>query len=170
MIYRWFGVICILGACGFTGFSLAGASLFRVRVMEMLDRCLEVMHCQMEYRFTQLPELCDIVASACTGPVRDVFLEFGRELAVPGCGDSAVCMALATERVKDLPSECRSILNQLGAEIGKADLQGALSSVSFARTQVQRELDIQRQGQAGRVRSYRALGICGGAALAILLL
>lgn len=170
MIVRWMGAICVLGACGKAGFSIAAECIARNRALEMLLRSLEVMECQMEYRLTELPELCSILTSACSGPVQQVFREFGKELAGHTQADAAVCMALAVERTPNLPAACGEILNSLAKGFSSPDLEGQLKSLSYAKSRVHTLLDAGMEEQAGQVKSYRALGLCGGAALAILLL
>lgn len=167
---RWLGVICILGSCGYVGFSMAGRCLGEIRSLEMLDRSLELMICQMEYRLTDIPELCDILSSACSGPVRKVFLELGKEVQKRDTPNAAVAMALAIERTPELPPACGEILQSLSTGLGKMDLAGELRDLEYARSQVKQNLEARRAGREGRVKSYRVLGLCGGAALAILLL
>ena len=52
-----------LRACGFS----MAASTGLQRCLQQLQNGLELMQCQMEYQMTELPELCAILASACTG-------------------------------------------------------------------------------------------------------
>ena len=66
---QWIGAICVVGACGACGFSMAASYTGLQRCLQQLQNGLELMQCQMEYQMTELPELCAILASACTGPV-----------------------------------------------------------------------------------------------------
>ena len=66
---QWIGAICVVGACGACGFSMAASYTGLQRNLRQLYNGLELMQCQMEYQMTELPELCGILASACTGPV-----------------------------------------------------------------------------------------------------
>ena len=77
---QWIGAICVVGACGACGFSMAASYTGLQRCLQQLQNGLELMQCQMEYQMTELPELCAILASACTGPVGEFFGTLGQEL------------------------------------------------------------------------------------------
>ena len=62
---RWIGAICVIGACGFCGFSMAASYTGIQRALRQLQAALEMMQCQMEYQLTELPELCSILEKAC---------------------------------------------------------------------------------------------------------
>ncbi len=61
-------------------------------------------------------------------------------------------------------------MRTLSYSLGKFDLEGQLQGLEAAKADCQRRLQNMEQGKESRLRSYRALGLCGGAALAILLL
>ena len=65
---------------------------------------------------------------------------------------------------------CRSLLSQLGKSLGQLDLAGQLRGLAAAQEACRKELERVEAEKAGRLRCYRALGLCAGAALAILLL
>ena len=80
------------------------------------------------------------------------------------------CVALVLARDRELPEVCRGILSQLGKTLGQLDLSGQLRGLAAAQETCRKELERVEASKAGRLRCYRALGICAGAALAILLL
>ena len=59
---QWIGAICVVGACGACGFSMAASYTGLQRCLQQLQNGLELMQCQMEYQMTELPELCAILA------------------------------------------------------------------------------------------------------------
>ncbi|MFR0733614.1 MAG: hypothetical protein ACLSHU_04880 [Oscillospiraceae bacterium] len=77
---QWIGAICVVGACGACGFSMAASYTGLQRCCGSCRTTWELMQCQMEYQMTELPELCAILASACTGPVERFFGTLGQEL------------------------------------------------------------------------------------------
>lgn len=167
---KWIGVILIVGACGFCGFSMAGSYGELERCLRQLYSAMEIMRCQMEYRLTPLPELCQILSAACTGSIGKVFADLNRELEKADSGEAAVCMADALANNPQLPQPCVKSLRRLGATLGKTDLQTQLRGVTLEMEQVRMCLEQVVRERPGRVKSYRALGLCCGAALAILLL
>ena len=99
---QWIGAICVVGACGACGFSMAASYTGLQRCLQQLQNGLELMQCQMEYQMTELPELCAILASACTGPVGKFFGTLGHKIINAdlcdlkgklnfGCYDVVVC-------------------------------------------------------------------------------
>lgn len=138
--------------------------------LTQLENGLEIMQCQMEYRLTELPELCGILSSACAGPVGRVFGSLGKELSQADALDVSACMVLALERNPELPESVRNLFRQLGRGLGKLELTGQLRDLDALKEAVERQLEQVRRDKPGRLRCYRALGLCGGAALAIVLL
>ena len=66
---QWIGAICVVGACGACGFSMAASYTGLQRCLQQLQNGLELMQCQMEYQMTELPELCAVVhGAAFTAP------------------------------------------------------------------------------------------------------
>ena len=167
---QWIGAICVVGACGACGFSMAASYTGQQRCLQQLHNGLELMQCQMEYQMTELPELCGILASACMGPVGKFFANLGQELRQGEVSEVPACVALVLARDRELPEVCRGILSQLGKTLGQLDLSGQLRGLAAAQGTCRKELERVEASKAGRLRCYRALGICAGAALAILLL
>lgn len=167
---RLAGIICVIGACGVCGFSMAGNYILLERCLRQLKNALEVMLCQMEYRMTSLSELCEILSSACTGPVGQVFQDLGVELKKGDVPNASTCMAYALSRNNQLPEACVALLRQVGSNLGQMDLDSQLRGLALTSEQTSQELEKVMAERTGRIRSYRALGLCGGAALTILLL
>lgn len=162
--------MCVVGACGACGFSMAAGYRAMEHSLRQLKNGLELMQCQMEYRLTELPELCSILSSACAGPVGRFFDRLGQELRTGENPDVPACMALTLAKTEALPAPCPEILRQLGNTLGQLDLSGQRKGLASAREAVDRALRQIEAEKASRLRCYRALGLCGGAALAILLL
>ena len=73
-------------------------------------------------------------------------------------------MALTLARDRELPEACRSLLSQLGKSLGQLDLAGQLRGLAAAQEACRKELERVEAEKAGRLRCYRALGLCAGAA------
>ena len=140
------------------------------RCLQQLQNGLELMQCQMEYQMTELPELCAILASACTGPVGKFFGTLGQELRRGDVSEAPACVALTLARDRELPEACRSLLSQLGKSLGQLAMPGHNRAMPAEKEDSRKNMDRVEAEKAGRLRCYRALGLCAGAALAILLL
>ena len=164
------GTALVLGGCGGCGFAMAAECRNLEQNLRQTQNALEILQCEIECRLTPLPEICGILQSACPGPVGAFFGELRKELLLPDAGELYVCAGAAVSRIRDLPAPCKKILLELCATLGRYDAEAQLRAIVGAKDETLRTLEMLRAEQAGRIRSYRALGLCGGAALAILLL
>ena len=82
--------------------------------------------------------------------------------------DADSCMYAAISRVEDLPQRAGEALRMLGRSLGRFDLEGQLLGLEQIRSHCRRELERMSADRDQRVRGYQTLGICAGAALAIL--
>ena len=150
---RYIGAFCIVAACGACGFSMAAGVKNIQKNLKSLQDALELIQCQMEFRLTELPELCDLVQAACPGAVGRFFASLGSTLQ-----QGELC------RVPEAVAVC------LARNTDQMELAAQLQGLEAARSECALALAKLEQEKMGMLRSYRALGLCGGAALAILLL
>lgn len=166
---RVIGACCLVTGCGGFGFAMAAASRREEQQLRVLLRSLELMSCELSYRQTPLPTLCRSAANGEKGLVPTFFLELARELEKGEAPDVQVCVHSVLTRM-ELPRELRRLLRELGATLGRFDLPGQLrgleGSIRFADEALRR----LQEGAADRRRSYQTLGLCAGAAMAILFL
>lgn len=170
MGYELLGAALIVGGCGGFGVSLGAEARREARELEGLLRALELMENQLQYRLTPLPELCRMAGKEARGNVGRVFNCLARELDRQTAPEAAGCMGLALEKCPGLSSELRRAMSRLGRDLGRFDLPGQLRGLERARARCGRLLEEIQRGRVARLREYRTLGLCAGAALAILLL
>ncbi|MCI8618498.1 MAG: hypothetical protein HFG44_00265 [Oscillospiraceae bacterium] len=168
MMIRLLGVFCILGACGYCGFSFAASVRQQELALRELQMVLELMQCEIRYRITPLPALCASLAQNAPGVVGQAMGRLGKLLEQENPGEISDCMNRALN--DSVPKDCAEVMRTLSYSLGKFDLEGQLQGLEAAKADCQRRLQNMEQGKESRLRSYRALGLCGGAALAILLL
>lgn len=168
MSYKWIGAACILLACGGFGFSLAAAQRREEGALHQLIAALDYMECELQYRLTPLPDLCRQAGRDARGAVGQVLLALSKELENQVAPDAASCMNAALSAGKDLPEKTRQALLLLGRSLGRFDLPGQLKGLEAVRAECRRELEALTNNRDARLRSYQTLGICAGAALAIL--
>ena len=168
MNYKWIGAILIVVACGGFGFSLAAMHLREERELRRLIGALDFMECELQYRLTPLPELCRLAGNEGKGCVRDVFLRLAEELDAQVTPDVESCMRASVSAASDIPVCTREALLNLGQTLGRFDLPGQLKGLESVRTACRQRLGELTQNKEPRLRSYQTLGICAGAALAIL--
>ncbi len=169
MTIKWIGAIFIIVGCGGFGFLMASAYRTEERTMEALCRALEYMSCELSYRLTPLPQLCMNTANLLSGKIKEVFLLLAQELEQQVAPDAVSCMRAVQASVR-LSDSVQDILTQLGNSLGCFDLNGQLRGMESCLKNAQSRLQYLRDHRQNRIRSYQTLGLCTGAALAILFL
>jgi stage III sporulation protein AB len=99
--------------------------------------------------------------------VRTFFTELARALDTQTAPDVQVCVYTLLTRMEP-PKLLRRQLAELGATLGRFDLPGQLRGLEHAIRSAEEALRTVRDGAEGRRRSWQTLGLCAGAALAIL--
>ena len=166
---KWIGaIIILLGSCCF-GLSAAARLSAEVRSLRKLMSLLDFMSCELQYRLTPLPDLCRQAAFETSGTLRHVFLRFAEELDSQISPDVKSCMNAALSGANGLSDAARKCMLQLGSSMGRFDLSGQISALESVRQSCRRNLEILESGKDSRLRMYKTLGICAGAAIVILL-
>ena len=165
---KWIGAVLVIVGCGGFGFSMAASHRKLEGTLRQLIGALNDMECELQYRLTPLPELCRQAGTQSKGIVREVLLRLARELECQVSPDAASCMNAALSGIGDLPRNLRDIFKQLGQTLGRFDLPGQVQGLESVRAACRRELEELERDRETRLRSYQTLGLCAGAALAIL--
>ena len=166
---RMIGAGFIVAGSGAFGFAMAAAHRREERQLAVLLKSLEYMSCELNYRQTPLPVLCRDAAMGEKGCVPDFFRELALELEKAEAPDVQVCVWEVLQRVDPAPG-LRRLLRELGATLGRFDLPGQLRGLEGAIRSTEEAIRTIRDGAADRRRSYQTLGLCVGAAMAILFL
>lgn len=170
MGYKWIGAILIMASCSGCGFAIAAGKRREEQLLYQLIGILQFLEADLQYRLTPLPELCRLAAGETKGILRTVFLNLYRELKWQKLPDAGSCMYAAIQRSGEIPPKVRRLLVQLGHTLGRFDLPGQLQGIQSVRKRSEETMDTIRKNRDERLRSYQTLGICAGAALAIILI
>ena len=168
MSIKWIGALLVIAGCGGVGFTMAAAYRREERTLRSLMAALDHMTCELQFRLTPLPELCRQAGAASRGIVGKVLTNLALELDNQICPDADSCMYAALARTDNVPGRVEAVLRQLGTSLGRFDLEGQLKGLEQVRTLCRRELEEMSSNRNQRVRGYQTLGLCAGAALAIL--
>ena len=169
MYIKLIGAVLIIAGCGGCGIRLAMLHRKEVVGLQGLIQVLDGMLCELEYRLTPLPELCRLGSEYASGGVQRFFLALADEMDSRQSADVRQCSATALTEVRELPSEVRFQLENLGQTLGRFDLQGQMNVLRQCKQSCLNRLKTLEYQQTERLRSYKTLGFCAGAALAILL-
>lgn len=170
MIIKLTGAAMILVSCAGFGLKITATHKAEERALSCLVNALDYMECELQYRLTPLPVLCRQAAAESKGTIREVFSRLSQELEDQVSPDVCSCMNAALSQCAGLPKSVRECLNQLGASLGRFDLHGQLRGLEAVRASCRSKLKYICDNKDVRRRSYQTLGICAGAALAILLI
>ena len=169
MMIRWMGAFLVFAGCGGFGFSMAAAARADQRNLRQLLRAVEFMHAELSYRMPPLGALCRSAGAIVEGPIQKLLLALADELELQAAPEVRNCMEAVLEKHR-LPRLVRERLLELGDTLGRFDLPGQLRGLDRAETDLRQILEQMQQGRETRLRSYQTLGLCTGAAIAILLL
>lgn len=170
MDYKWIGAILIVAGCSGFGFCMAAGHRHQEANLRKLISLLDFMACELQYRMTPLPELCDAAARETSGQLRNVFSELSGQLLVNTSAQVSDAMELALKDTGELPPRIRDHLLSLGRNLGRFDLDGQLKGLEAVRSECRRDLEGICANRDVRLRNYQTLGLCAGAALAVLLI
>lgn len=168
MNYRIIGALLIFAGCGGFGFLLAANHRREETSLRQLIGVLDFMACELQYHLTPLPDLCRQASKETAGVVSSILLGLAGELEDQISPDVASCMRAALTRQKDIPKHANKCLLELGSCLGRFDLNGQLRGLESVRMLCRSELESLTKNRDERLRSYQTLGLCAGAALAIL--
>lgn len=166
---RVIGACCIFAGCSGFGFSMAAAHRREEAELRQFLSALEFMSCELAYRMTPLSTLCRAASEGSSGMVRTFFTELARALDTQTAQDVQVCVQDVLSKLQ--PSKLlHRQMQELGTTLGRFDLPGQLRGLEGAIRSTEEALRAVRDGAADRRRSYQTLGLCAGAAMAILFL
>lgn len=168
MNLKFIGALCVIAGCGSCGFMMTSQYLSNMRLLRNLTIVLDYMECEIQYRCTPLPQLCHQAGEQVTGKVRQIFLLLADELDAQISPDVHLCMSSVLDRLGNIWSPLHTILLRLSCSLGKFDMPGQLRALENARDACREKLSQLQEGKDSRLRSYQTLGLCAGAAIAIL--
>lgn len=170
MDYKWIGAVLIVAGCGSFGFSMCAEHRREEKSLRKLIAQLDYMACELQYHMTPIPELCAAAAQQVTGPLRQVFSSLSGILEASVTADVSGAMEEALRSAGELPGKTRDNLLTLGRSMGRFDLTGQLNALESVRSGCRRDLEGFTANRDVRLRNYQTLGLCAGAALAIILI
>ena len=168
MTGKIFGAVLIILGCGFFGFTVTAQVKREENALRQLIGTLDYMQCELQFRMTPLPDLCRLASQEQRNRIGSFFLYLAEELETRISPDVTGCVHSALSPVVDLPERCVKALEILGMSMGRFDVKGQIQGLEAVRSYCRGELENMAVNRDARLRSYQTLGLCTGAALAIL--
>ena len=167
MIGKWIGAILVIAGCGGAGFSVASNHRKTESGLRKLVEALAYMESELSFRLTPLPDLCRLTGIAHKNAVGRALLQLAQELESQISPDVSACVYGMLCKA-ELPKPVQEGFRLLGTSLGRFDLEGQVKGLQQVQDYCRRELENMSQNREARLRSYQTLGLCAGAALAIL--
>ena len=163
-------MLIVTAGCGGVGVRMAWQARQEGKNLRSLVESLQEMENQLEYQMLPLPELCRRAGERSEGVVGQILGQMSRELTRQIAPNADCCMQEVLAKQKELEPQLRQLFEKLGTSLGRFDLTGQLEGLRSLRAEAAHCLERHQSGEAERVKSYQTLGLCAGAALAILFL
>ena len=168
MSFKWFGATMIIVSCTIVGFTISAAYKREEKELRQLIRALEYMCCELQFHRSALPDLCAAIGNEHNGFIGQIFRNLSTELESHNAPDVQNCLASAAAATGPLSKHLEDAICILGSSLGRFDLEGQLIGLKSVIAYCEEQLLNMSQGRDSRLRSYQTLGVCTGAALAIL--
>lgn len=168
MTIKILGAFFVVFGCGAFGFMVAAMHRKETATLRNLLTALDYMACELQYRLTPLPELCRRTSERSRGIVKQMLSSLAVELDEQISPDVEKCVHVVLENIKDIPIKTAEVFKLLGQTMGQFDLEGQLKGIDSIRAESTRILAEHTSNQENRLRCYQTLGLCAGAAMAIL--
>lgn len=168
MTGKLMGALLIIAGCGSFGFRMAAARRREEHTLRQLISALDFMQCELQYRLTPLPDLCNLAGREQSGIIGNFFRSLSMELESQISPDVSSCVQAALRSMDNAPVTAKKAIELLGSSLGRFDAQGQLQGLEQVRQFCREEVDRLAENREVRLRSYQTLGLCAGAALAIL--
>lgn len=168
MTVKIFGACLIIFGCGVFGFSVTAAYKREELALRQLIGALDYMQCELQYRMTPLPDLCRQAGYENQNRIGKFLILLSDELESQISPDVASCVRAALACIPELPKRVVKAFEIMGMSLGRFDAEGQIRGLEAVRAYCRTELDAMGINREARLRSYQTLGLCMGAALAIL--
>ena len=167
---NWLGTILIIAGCGYAGIAAGIAYKREEAALEQLCEHLQYMICRLKFHQISLPELFSYLEKEAKPPLRAFYANVIRELNMRTFPDAPGCLKSAVDATVDLPQHTRSCLLLLGRFFGRFDLEGQLRGAESVYEICREKYMKMAKKHTVCIRSYLIFGLCGGAAIAVLLI
>lgn len=161
------GILIVIGCSSF-GFKMAADHIRQLRSVKQFISVVELLTCELQYRLSPLPNLCDVAISYCNGSLKSFFIYLKKELEAQVFPDVERCVSAAIYNCKTLPSVTEDLLESMGQSLGRFDLDGQVKELNKTKREAESVFELLSKENTTRTRTYKTLAVCAGLALAIL--
>lgn len=167
-------MIRLIGAamiiCGAGSFGITKTVQFyrQQRQLRAFLNTLEILKCELNYTLFPLPKLCRVTAERSERSCALFLRKYAGLLENGSCRSVAARQALSNVKIC-LPPDAEIAVLELFSTLGRYDLDGEESILSLTQHRLKTALERGETEKRPMAKGYALLGICTGAAIAILL-
>lgn len=170
MTIRIIGVIIIIIGCGFGGFLFSAAYKKELQALNSYIDLLNIFECELQYRSPPLTEIFAAFSATRNDSVSDFCKQLSCELDAQVCPNVQSCVQAVLNKNNDIPPETKGLLEKMGTSLGKFNIAGQVLEIKCLRKEAQNKFAYLLKNQDSKTKNYKTLGLCAGAAIAILLI
>ena len=168
MFVKIIGAALIMISCGGVGIKMVWMHREEEQSLKEFIRILDFIECEMQYRVTSFPEICRQIECTFSQKFSSFFGHLVQEIGAMHFQNVDMCFRETLEHCDNLPPLTVKNLSLLGNSICRFDLEGQITEINAVRDSCKKDLAALELNRDERFRSYQTLGLCAGAALAIL--
>lgn len=169
MLIKFIGAGMIVAGSGGCGALMAREYIWEEKCLGQFQRMVSSMAERLRSRRSSLPELFSFSAELAGGVIGDVASDMAKELQRQVTPDAPSCLAIVMKR-HTLPPQTAQLMEELGKGLGVFDLQGQLQELETVGEKCGSLMEKMAVERGSRVRLLRTMGLCAGAAVAVLLM
>lgn len=165
------GVLFVVISAASVGFRFSYAVRQRCSLLGQLILALRLLKNELSSHGTPVPEAFGFVAAVTKGSAADYFSAAAKQMNQKRWMMPEKALELAADKLKELSADdpVRTVLRDFASCIGRFELESQLNGIENVAARLEELRRLSEQEKTLRCRTYRALGLCTGLALAILL-
>ena len=165
---RLIGAALIVLGAGSFGVAKSAQFYRQQRQLRAFLNALEILQCEMDYTLYPLPKLCRITAQR-SDRVCAAFLTNYADLLESGAFRTDAAREAFSRVRLALPPDAETAVLELFATLGRYDIDGEEKLLRLTRNRLKAALERGETEKRPMAKGYALLGLCTGAAVAILL-
>lgn len=168
-VYRIVGAVLVVVGCALIGKFKVVTDRQTISLIGEFISGINTMICELEFRRTPLPNLCNLVAERTSGVVSGYFAALEKELSHQTLPDVGACSDTAMRQCGDIPSEIRQLLSLTGESLGMFGVDGQVEQLQYIRNIAENLLERAQKNFESLGRSHQTVWICAGIVLAVVM-
>ncbi|MBQ6431627.1 MAG: stage III sporulation protein AB [Oscillospiraceae bacterium] len=165
---RWIGAAMIVFGAGSFGIAKTAQFYRQQRQLRSFLNMLELLKCELNYTLFPLPKLCRITAERSDRICASFLNDYAAMLDGGACRSTAAREAFAKLNSALPPDAAMAILELFGS-LGRYDIDGEDNLLRLTQHRLKTALERGETEKRPMAKGYALLGLCTGAAIAILL-